>query len=256
MGITLLTKLSLSIVSHHQAPLVRALLDDIQRDCADLSMEVILTLNVAESLPFEIKQYTFPIHLTCNATPKGFGSNHNAAFRLATGDYFCILNPDIRLLGNPFPTLVDCLQHSAIGLVAPRVVSREGVREDSARRFPALSEIARKLFGGKSAIYVENHPSIFYPDWVAGMFMLLPHNVYQSIGGFDESYFLYYEDVDLCARLTLANHRIALCSNVSVIHDARRSSHKNLRYMRLHFTSIVRFFTSSVYRKLRRSVSR
>jgi GT2 family glycosyltransferase len=247
---------SISIVSHHQAPLVHALLDDLQRDCADLSMEVILTLNVTESLPFELKQYAFPIHLIHNAAPKGFGANHNAAFRVATGAYFCILNPDIRLLNNPFPTLVDCLQHSAIGLVAPRVVNREGVREDSARRFPALSEIARKFFGGKSAVYIEDHQPIFYPDWVAGMFMLVPHKVFQSVGGFDQGYFLYYEDVDLCARLTLANHRIALCSSVSVIHDARRSSHKNLRFMRLHFTSIVRFFTSSVYRQLRRSISR
>ena len=90
----------------------------------------------------------------------------------------------------------------------------------------------------------------FYPDWVAGMFMLFPHEVFQNIGGFDERYFLYYEDVDLCARLTLANYRILLCSTVSVVHDARRSSHKNLRYMRLHLTSMLRFFFSSVYRKL------
>jgi N-acetylglucosaminyl-diphospho-decaprenol L-rhamnosyltransferase len=83
------------------------------------------------------------------------------------------------------------------------------------------------------------------------MFMLFPREIFKEIGGFDERYFLYYEDVDLCARLTLAGYRILLCNTVSAIHDARRSSHKNLRYMRLHLLSIIRFFFSDVYRQLR-----
>jgi hypothetical protein len=110
-------------------------------------------------------------------------------------------------------------------------------------------------FVGKSAVYTDTVQPVSNPDWVAGMFMLFPRDVFLKIGGFDERYFLYYEDVDLCARLTLADYKILLCSTVSVIHDARRSSHKNLRYMRLHSTSMLRFFLSDVYRQLRQRPS-
>lgn len=230
--------------------MVHALLDDLRLYCSDSPIEVILTINVEEPLLFDICEYEFPVRLIKNTSAKGFGENHNAAFYLATGKFFCVLNPDIRLTEDPFPILIKYMQECQAGLIAPRVVNNDRVQEDSARNFPSPSEIMQKLFGGKSAFHIDTAGPITSPDWVAGMFMLFPHEVFQKIGGFDERYFLYYEDVDLCARLTLANYRIFLCSTVSVVHDARRSSHKNLRYMRLHLTSMLRFFFSSVYRKL------
>ena len=247
--------LSISIVSHRQIQLVQSLLDDLQKYCSRVSIEVILTVNVEEPLSFDAKDYGFPIRFVRNAAPKGFGENHNAAFSLATGDFFCVLNPDIRLVTNPFPVLIEQVLGANVGLVAPRIVNGDGEREDSAREFPSPLEILRKVFGGKSAVHTDTVQPVSNPDWVAGMFMLFPRDVFLKIGGFDERYFLYYEDVDLCARLTLADYKILLCSTVSVIHDARRSSHKNLRYMRLHSTRMLRFFLSDVYRQLRQRPS-
>ncbi len=248
--------LSISIVSHRQMRLVQLLLADIQQYCSNVPIEVILTMNLEEFLPFSIDDYGFPIRIIHNVAPKGFGENHNAAFQLAAGQFFCVLNPDIRFFLNPFPPLIAQAKEATIGLVAPLVTNNEGVREDSARQFPSLFEIVRKFFGGKSVMHADFMQPISYPDWVAGMFMLLPRDVFKEIGGFDERYFLYYEDVDLCARLTLANYKIILCSTVSVVHDARRSSHKSLRYMRMHLTSMVTFFSSSIYRQLRQKAER
>jgi GT2 family glycosyltransferase len=250
-----LPDLSISIVSHRQIQLVQSLLDDLQKYCPNVSIEVILTVNVEEPLSFDAKDYGFPIQFVRNATPKGFGENHNAAFVLATGNFFCVLNPDIRLVTDPFPVLIEHALGANVGLVAPRIINGDGEREDSAREFPSPLEILQKVFGGKSAVYTDTVQPVSNPDWVAGMFMLFPRDVFLKIGGFDERYFLYYEDVDLCARLTLADYKILLCSTVSVIHDARRSSHKNLRYMRLHSTSMLRFFLSDVYRQLRQRPS-
>lgn len=256
MGLNLLPKISISIVSHRQVQLVHSLLDDLQQYCTDTPIEVILTVNVEEPLSFGISDYRFPIQIIRNAAPKGFGENHNAAFLLATGEYFCVLNPDIRLTETPFPLLIKNALEADVGLVAPRIVNVEGGQEDSAREFPSRFEIVRKIFGGKSATHADSLNLISNPDWVAGMFMFFPRQIFQKIGGFDERYFLYYEDVDLCARLTLANLRILMCSQVSVVHDARRSSHKNLQYMLLHLTSMFRFFSSDVYQQLRQRSSR
>ena len=245
-------ELSISIVSHRQIRLVELLLADIRQNCPSDSIEVILTVNVDEPLSLSTNDYAFPIQIIRNAVPKGFGENHNAAFQKATGDYFCVLNPDIRFSSDPFPALIAQTREASVGVVAPLVTNCEGVCEDSARQFPSPSEIIRKAFGGKSVMHADITCRISNPDWVAGMFMLFTHKIFQEIGGFNERFFLYYEDVDLCARLTLAGYRIVLCSDVSVVHDARRSSHKNLRFMRLHLVSMLRFFSSSVYRKLRR----
>ena len=82
--------------------------------------------------------------------------------------------------------------------------------------------------------------------------MVFPSEIFGKLGGFDERYFLYYEDVDLCGRLRLRGHEVVLNPKAQVIHHAQRSSHGNLRYMAWHLRSMARFFLSPVYWRLRR----
>lgn len=244
--------LTISIVSHGQLTLAMKLLADIRNYCKDIVLELILTLNIPEKLPFSELEYPFPIKIIRNPSPLGFGENHNQAFRQARGDYFCLLNPDIRIDQNVFVPLISQLEKTPrLGLIAPLVLDPRGNPEDSARDFPTPSEIVAKCFGGKSKRHEGSPTGLSNPDWVAGMFMLLPSRAYRDIGGFDASYFLYYEDVDLCARLTLKNYLIGFYPGVSITHDARRNSHHNLRYQRMHLQSMFRFFASSVYREIR-----
>lgn len=245
-------ELSISIVSHGQAELVERLLRDIDSQCADTRFEVLLTLNVPEIFPFEPTDFGYPIRVIRNPTPKGFGQNHNAAFSKAKGRYFCVLNPDIRLHGDPFPALFLELADSRVGVSAPRIEDGDGNLEDSARKFPTPFELMGKLFGGRSAIHDKQGAVAHTPDWLAGMFLLFPREAYAKVGGFDERYFLYYEDVDICLRLRLAGYQVRLCDAVTAIHEARRSSRHNPKYMYWHLSSMLRFFLSSPYRKMRR----
>ncbi|MGN5480586.1 glycosyltransferase [Cupriavidus basilensis] len=80
------------------------------------------------------------IEYIINPVPKGFGENHNAAFARAEGQYFCVMNPDIRLKGNPLNALVCATWHKPKGVAGPRVVSPTGTLEDSARRVPRQSQ--------------------------------------------------------------------------------------------------------------------
>jgi hypothetical protein len=244
-------KISISVVSHAQIHLVKDLLHDIDKHCRSSSIGVILTLNLEETLPFAVDGFSFPMTIIRNATPKGFAANHNQAFEHAAGRYYCVMNPDIRLEVDPFPALIGCLQDTSIGGVAPIVVDGKGEMEDSARRFPTPLRIFCKAFGGCKGIDYAMREETLFPDWVGGMFMLFPSGVFRKIKGFDTRYFMYYEDVDLCARLTLCGYRVALCHEVSVIHEARRASHANLRHLRWHVMSALRFFLSPVYRQLK-----
>lgn len=238
-----------SIVSHGQGDLVRDLLADMVAQCKT-DIRLVLTLNVPEELPFDINEYTFPIEIIRNEQPKGFGANHNQAFRHISSELFCVVNPDIRLNDDPFDTLARCLVETGASLAAPVVINPQGGIEDSVRRFPTPFRIAGKAIGlGRNSDYaLSSRP--FSPDWVAGMFMLFQSSVFQELGGFDERFYLYYEDVDICARLRLSGHDIVLCPDAKVVHAARRESHRNLQYLAWHLASISRFFCSLVFVRL------
>lgn len=243
-------QISISIVSHLQCSLIDKLLTDIERVCKASSIEVILTLNMHEELPFAERRFSFPIKTIRNQVPQGFAANHNQAFTHASGQFFCVVNPDIRLSDDPFPALLSCLQNSSIGVAAPIVVGESGEMEDSARRFPTPFKILCKAFGGcKESDYVVKDEQVF-PDWVGGMFMLFPRDIFKQLDGFDQRFFLYYEDVDLCARLRLIGYTVAVCPAARVVHHAHRSSHRSIRYLKWHLTSMLRFFFSLPYLKI------
>ena len=240
-------RISISIVSHLQGGMVANLLADIEKHCATEALEVFLTVNVPEVLPFTIGDFSFPFKIINNSAPLGFSANHNQAFRLASNDYYCVANPDVRFTNNPFPALLTCLDEVDVGVVAPKVVGDNGELEDSARCFPTPLKILVKAIRGRPRNeYIIKDENI-YPDWIAGMFMLFRYEVFKSIGGFDERYFLYYEDVDICARLRQKNFEVALCPKAIVIHRGQRSSHRNFKYFKWHITSMVRFFLSPAY---------
>jgi N-acetylglucosaminyl-diphospho-decaprenol L-rhamnosyltransferase len=243
-------EISISVVSHAQIHLIEHLLHDMNQHCRALLIELILTLNLDEVLPSTVDNFLFPIKVIRNPIPRGFAANHNQAFTYAVGQFFCVMNPDVRLNDNPFRALLACLQNREVGVVAPLVLSTSGEIEDSARRFPTPLKIFCKALGRcKGSDYLVKSNPIF-PDWVGGMFMLFPREVFKKLGGFDQRYFLYYEDVDLCARLRLKGYTVAVCPDAKVIHLARRSSHYNLKYLKWHLISMMRFFCSASFLKI------
>lgn len=226
------------------------LLRDIEKNCRDSPLQLLLTLNLDEALPFEMTEFSFPIRVVRNSVPLGFAANHNQAFAFSTGQFFCVLNPDIRLSNDPFQILLKCFEDSSVGLAAPLVLGENGAIEDSVRRFPGPLKILCKAFGGCKGPDYEIGGELIYPDWAGGMFLLIPHGVYAKVGGFDSRYFLYYEDVDLCARLRLQGYEIVMSPHAQIIHLAQRSSHRNFKHLSWHLRSMMRFFLSSVYRRL------
>ncbi len=243
-------KISISVVSHGHINLINDLLHDINEHCRAVPIELILTLNLEEALPFTEGGFSFPIKIIRNRIPLGFSVNHNQAFAQSGGEIFCVVNPDIRLDNDPFLALITHLQINSVGAAAPVVLNSSGEMEDSARHFPTPFKILCKAFGGCKGSDYAVKGEVIYPDWVGGMFMLFRREVFEKLGGFDERYFLYYEDVDLCARLRLRGYEVALCPDAKVIHHAHRSSHNSLKFMKWHLTSMARFFCSPPFWKI------
>ena len=238
---------TISIVSHGQMALVLPLLQDLDAIHHTTPLHVVLTLNVPEDLPCVPEDFAFSLQIMRNSQPLGFGANHNRAFSQAQGGIFCVLNPDIRITQNPFPDLLKACADPHTGLAAPAIYSPSGQLEDSARKFPTPWRIAHRVLTRRRTRDYAAPTTVLHPDWVAGMFLLLRTTVYRQLGGFDERYFLYYEDVDLCARARLAGLEIVQLALPGVIHNAQRASHRDPKYLRWHVGSMLRFFTSAAF---------
>lgn len=224
-----------SVVSHGHGQMVARLVEDLL-PCPEV-LRIVITQNVDEEVAYPSDPR---LDVRRNAAPRGYGANHNTALADATTPFVCVLNPDIRLQGNPFPALLRSFDDQSVALSAPKIVSLDGATEDSARRFPTFSSLAAKAFGKNDGTYSDK-TDLLNPDWLAGMFLLMRRESYAKVGGFDEGFYLYYEDVDICWRLRCAGHHIVQDRSVSVMHDARRESRRSLRFAKWHLKSMARY---------------
>jgi N-acetylglucosaminyl-diphospho-decaprenol L-rhamnosyltransferase len=234
--------ITISIVSHNQDLILNQLLDKLAKYSVNIS-KVIVTHNTNQLIYSIKKKYPFEIMQIQNQKPKGFASNHNQAFKHSESDLFCVMNPDIDIISEPFEKMRNCFNDSSVAIVAPLIKNLNGRVEDTARYFPTPLGLFKKFFFNDSGIFqVDADKVICYPDWVGGMFLLFDSQKYKELCGFDERYFLYYEDVDICIRSWKYGYKVLQYKGVGVIHDARRTSHTNLKYLKWHISSLLRFF--------------
>ncbi|MFT3802278.1 MAG: glycosyltransferase [Burkholderiaceae bacterium] len=261
----------LSIVSHGQRDVALALLHDLARLKPPHVARIVYTRNIAEPPLPDLDLGNAVLIQIDNIAPKGFSANHNAAFPHCREAYFCVMNPDLRLDDDPFPALLAGFDSGSMdtdatataktsapanliiakprcgnrmGLVAPVIVDSRG----------ALQNTARTLYTPIEMIRQKLHPSNegSRADWLAGMFMLFRSEAYASIGGFDERYFLYIEDVDICSRLVADGWCLRQVPTARVVHDARKTSHRSLRYTLWHLDGMLRYWRGKSYRDYRR----
>lgn len=240
-----------SIVSHGHGALVQDLLQDLACHGAGEVCEVVLTLNLAEpALRQFVAQRSWPFVVTVleNPRPRSFGANHNQAFaRLAT-PLFCVMNPDLRLPGNPFAALRAALAGADAGCAYPVQLDESGQRQDFERGLPTPWTLFRRV--------ALRHKRSDGVDWVNGAFMLFKAEVYRQLGGFDERYRLYCEDVDICIRLQLGGYRMQPAS-ANVVHLAQRATGRQLSHLIWHVQSMLRLWCSGSYwRFLQRRIDR
>lgn len=236
--------LILSLVSHGQGDLIINLLSDLERlDIASRkSTLLIVTLNIPEDEAF-LQNYSGEIKIIKNKDPKGFGANHNNAFKLFSSEYFIILNPDLRLLNLSLEEVID-LTKKYQAIIAPLVLSSKQVTEDSFRDFPTITNMIARIFLPKPDFNnkINNDKEYLIVDWVAGLFMSFPSRVFQKLNGFDERYFMYLEDADLCRRASLKNIKTLLVTKHKITHEAQRRTLKSINHFMWHLRSFIRFF--------------
>jgi N-acetylglucosaminyl-diphospho-decaprenol L-rhamnosyltransferase len=239
---------TLSVVSHGHGPLLANLLRDLAEQEGIAEHLVIVTLNLADEFFDASAHPGLRLLVIRNSSPRGFAANHNAAFRQSVGTWFAVLNPDLRL-----PDRVTLRQlfaapaaRSQVALRAPVVLNSAGRREDSVRTNLTPWSLLKRAAGFDRQPRQPERPiqrgEAFY--WLAGMLLVIDRAAYRQVGGFDERYFLYCEDCDLCARLYVAGFVLEVDRTVQVIHDAQRDSHRSFGHLRWHLGSLAKYWLS------------
>lgn len=235
---------TVSLVSHGHGDDIPLLLSDLVAFASLEIAEVVVTLNIPEAALVEwveSRSWPFKVSLLRNSEPLGYGANQNQAFSQCQTPFFCVVNPDIRLSQDPFPSLLAALDAPSAGCAYPMQSDGRGCPRDQAREVPTPFALLRRyLVPGCRAKPQPRH-------WVNGAFMLFPSAVFAQIGGFDIRYFMYCEDVDVCLRLQLQGYSLLPAVGASVEHIAQRASRRQLRHFAWHVRSLWVLWHSTSY---------
>lgn len=189
-----------------------------------------------------------------NKEKYGFARNNNIGVEHAAGKYILILNPDIILT----PGAIDKLYNYAIdnetcGIVAPKLENRDGSLQYSARKFPSIKTLLNRIItngnDGSANKDVQSYlmtnlslDKASEVDWCMGAALLIQHNLYKKLKGFDERFFLYVEDMDLCYRCWEMGKKVIYYPLSRMTHVHQRSSKRLNKKTLIHFKSFFYFF--------------
>ena len=231
--------LSVIIVSYNSREELRRSIAAVELGAKDLSWEIIVVDNASGDDSVGYVGTTFPeVKLVRNTHNHGFARACNQGVAVSAGDFVLFLNPDTECKPGSLTSLVRVLQNDrAIGTVGPRLLAEDGRPSRSCFRFHTLWRptfnlpLLRWIVGERLALhYSPEHPSIRGGgpvDWLSGACLLVRRNALEQVGGFDERYFMYFDDTDLCNRLVTEGWGVVYVPAVEVVHHGAQSSKKS-----------------------------
>lgn len=219
--------LSVIIVSYKGWNKLTACLEALDKfNEIDFSMELIIVDNHSKDPYIEVIKKKFPnFRFIENERNGGYANGCNLGFSHSSGDNILILNPDTIATGKAVGSLLEAVNSTPGFYVVSCTQHRSDGREAKASgRFPGLFNTGLKFKHDPEIKNEAKGNGISYPDWVSGSVMMFRRDIFKMLNGFDEDYWMYYEDVDICARARLAGGQVAMLTSVSIQHDHGGSS--------------------------------
>lgn len=254
-------KTSVLIVSYNTKDLLKKCLASLHSQFSDSpQFEVIVVDNASSDDTVGMLHEAFPwVTVIANQENCGFGKANNQAYAQATGEYIFLLNPDTTVEGGAIKILVDFLTaHPKAGLVAPRLLFPDGTIQPSCFALPTLLGAFAQYFLNKKDAYDKYYPLSNEPklvEAVVGAAMLLNRPTIQKLGKlFDEKFYFYYEDIDLCRRIGEMGLQIFYLPQAKVFHyhgaaTSQRGSwsyEQNQRSAKIYFGALQYFLVTQI----------
>lgn len=203
-----------------------------------------------------VEQWTPRIQYIFGQGNVGYGAGHNMAIFKnieAGGTYHVILNPDVDFAPDAIIELAQYMdQHENVGLVMPKVLYPSGELQYLCKLLPSpVDLIGRKFIPVKNIVEQRNvryemrgsgyNHEMFVP-FCSGCFMFCRVDVLKRIHGFDDTFFMYCEDIDLCRRINMAGYKTMYYPDAKVIHIHKKESFKSKAMLKIHIKSAIRYF--------------
>lgn len=265
-------EVSIIIVNYHTSSLINDCLSSIHRHTARHTCEVIIVDNATENLKEVIKEpYNLSVKLLQLPENVGFGRANNAGLKLAEGRNILFLNPDTLLINDAVSLLSEYLDNNpGVGACGGNLYDEDMRPALSFRRlFPGiiweLNELThmileKTMFGANSRFNNTGKP--LKVSYIHGADLMIPRKVLDKVGGFSDEFFMYYEETDLCRRISKADMDIVSVPDAKIQHleggsfdnaaankgRCERSEHGRATYYRRNNTRLNTFVSNLIYR--------
>jgi GT2 family glycosyltransferase len=266
--------LSIIIVNWNVRELLRDCLRSIDAGQAALSLEVIVVDSASADGSVAMVAAEFPwVRLISCIENVGFPRGNNIGLAEARGRNLLLLNPDTVVIGDALPVMFNYLEaHPDLGALGPQLLNPDSSVQSSRRRFPTLATgffegtwLDRLAPGVLRRYYALDLPddAMADVDWLNGACIMVPRAVYEQVGGMDEAYFMYSEELDWCRRIKQTGKRVVYYPQAQIVHYYGKSSEQavtarhinfqraKLRYYRKYHgrtaAFVLRFFLLAVY---------
>lgn len=249
--------ISVVIVNYKVKEYIANLLNSLEKAKHDLKLEIFVVDNNSgdNSTAYLREKYPYVNYIE-NSENVGFGKANNQAIELANSDYTLIINPDTLVAEDTLTTLVHHLEtHPKCGAAGCKILNPDGTfAPESRRSVPSIWTAACKVFGLNFLFPKSKWFGQYYLSWLdedeaskvpvlSGSFMFWRTDLLKQLKGFDERFFMYGEDIDLCYRVKETGFHIDYVPSTSIIHYKGESTKKgDLRYIKLFNKALYQFF--------------
>ena len=251
-----MARLSIIIVNWNVEELLdRCLASIYAADLPPGNFEIIVVDSASQDDSVAMIREKYPaVRLLAQAENVGFTRGNNIGLAQAQGDFLLLLNPDTEVKRDVLDILLDYLAaHPAVGIVGPQTLNSDGSHQSTRRRFPTLMTgiFESTWLAAAAPARVErdyrmletDDEDILLVDWVQGSALMLRREVYQDIGGLDEAFVMYSEELDYCRRAKRAGWQVAYNGRAIITHHGGKSSEQVAAQTMIHFhTSKLRYF--------------
>lgn len=250
-------ELSIIIVSWNVRGYLAKCLDSIAESlqAAPLNAEIIVVDSASSDGTPDLLREAYPqVRLLPQSENVGYTRGNNIGLAAAQGEYLLLLNPDTEVQGDALAGMVAYMrQHLQVGVLGAHTLNTDGTHQSSRRRFPTLmtaffESTWLQRYAPKRLLdhfYARDVPdtAVAEVDWVQGSVLLLRRAVYGQIGGLDEGYVMFSEEVDFCKRAKLAGWQVVYHGGVYVVHHGGKSTEQVSAAKHIYFQqSKVRYF--------------
>lgn len=249
--------ITIVIVNYKVKEYISNLLSSISKAKGELDLQIIVVDNDSQDGSVEFLKSRYPeVHFIANEENLGFGKANNQAISIAEGKYLLIINPDTLVSEDTFSVLIEHMEaHPNCGAAGCRILNPDGsFAPESKRSVPTIWSSFTKVTGLSSLFSKSRFFSEYYLDWLdedetarvpvlSGSFMFWRTGLLKELGGFDERFFMYGEDIDLCYRVQDTNYHIDYVPFTSIIHYKGESTRKgDLKYTWIFNKALYQFF--------------